>query len=745
MKKFLLSAFFTLLTLHLSAHTPTAGGDSDYEQTPDATFVPAMVQVIDQDIDQTITDLEEQGIIVLRHRGNILLVFVPIDYWEEDSEKAKRKLKDAFGGARIEISKPRINKPMMDQARYFNNANLIAAGEGLPNPFDGEGVVVGICDIGLDTRHPNFLSVDGKECRIRKVVHYEEKQGKRTVYETPEEIYNWRTDNEDDWHGTHVTGIAAGGYTKPVRPLFEVEEGRDPNNITLHSLAPKADIVFTGSQLSDVGLLAGVEDIIDYAKENHNPAVINLSMGNYLGPHDGSSLFSQYLDMCAEDAIICLSSGNSGGGYYNLDGKFRSDGTATSMSFDFTETAKELRVRPNDWGGTDYYGETEIWSKDATPFNFTFYLHSSSNVNNKIDIYEPLKSEDGEPADWGLSVEPESEDYDPTFAGIYKDDSYVKATAQISPLNGRYYVSLEFVLKTDVHQGNNAWAEYWAGIKLEGEPGTHVDIHTMSPLFLRQENKIGSHPMPDNKLNISDLATGFKVISVGMMNNTEVRNEPGYRKGEPDQDSGYGTLKDGRVLPITVAPGAYMYSSISSAYIGKYPDYLQYVDYDADVDGETYYWIGTTGTSMSCPFVVSGIATWLQAYPYLTSEKAIEIIRETNQKNGYPYESDPRHGQGWFNAYEGLKKVLTLEIPTGVESPDVLNIAVKVERGQLIIGNPGGQQLAINIYSPDGRPEERIRVTDTINNISLSHLSKGIHVIHIKDINGQSKTLKAIL
>lgn len=47
-------------------------------------------------------------------------------------------------------------------------------------------------------------------------------------------------------------------------------------------IARDADIVVSTSTLTDVGLLAGVEDIIDYAKEVGKPCVINLSMGNYI-------------------------------------------------------------------------------------------------------------------------------------------------------------------------------------------------------------------------------------------------------------------------------------------------------------------------------------------------------------------------------------------------------------------------------------------------------------------------------
>ena len=173
MKKYLLLICCILTASSFYAFRPSAGGDFDYTEDEEATHIPAMIQVTDGDIDEIIADLELQGIIILRHRGNIILSLIPVD-----SPSLKHRAK---GIDRIEISKPRRNRPLMREARLFNNANYINEGHSLPQPYNGKGVVVGVCDIGMDTRHPNFLDENGNECRIRRVVHYKEQQGLRTV------------------------------------------------------------------------------------------------------------------------------------------------------------------------------------------------------------------------------------------------------------------------------------------------------------------------------------------------------------------------------------------------------------------------------------------------------------------------------------------------------------------------------------------------------------------------------------
>lgn len=747
-------------------------GDSDFDENAEenATHIPAMILVGETDVETSIKELESQGITVLYHRDNILLTYVPIELAEEgennenddetgnnedgdeigdnedgegiednddgegkvddnevdssieesDGEEVLARLKSRGKIKRIIYSKPRRNTPLMKEARYFNNAFLIEEGKDLPQPFDGKGVVVGVCDLGLDVRHPNFLSSDGKECRIRKVVEYKELFGERVEYNTPEDIYEWHTDTRDDWHATHVTGIAAGSHR---------ESG-------YYSLAPESDIVFSSSMLSDVGLLAGVEDIISYAKEVGKPAVINLSMGNYVGPHDGSSLFTQYLDKCADDAIICLSIGNEGEG-----------ARPRSASFEFSESNPEYRFATCNYSGKDVAGEYDIWSRDETPFSFAFYLNSTSGGAYRKDLFEYSEIPADGITEWRMSVDPEDTDFNELLAQYYKS-GYIRFKGGISPLNGHFFLNVEFDLQTEISHftgdKEEAWAEFWPAIKLKGEEGCRIDAFVGGDIFFHQER---GFPKPDNAICASDLATGFRTISVGMMNNTDVIDNPregdGMGKGEVSLYSSYGTLPDGRIVPTTCAPGAYMTSSISSPFLEEHPEELQYIDDSSEYNGETVYWIATLGTSMSCPYVVSAIATWLQAYPKLTSEEAIDIIIKTNQTTGYPDPENPRHGMGWLNPYSGLQEVVglaALKVGT-VEAP---LITLKIEGNELIIGNPSGDKVYIDVYNTAGCLINKKELKGTLMNLSLAELPQGVHIVKVTDLNGNSNTLKFV-
>ena len=247
---------------------------------------------------------------------------------------------------------------------------------------------------------------------------------------------------------------------------------------------------------------------------------------------------------------------------------------------------------------------------------------------------------------------------------------------------------------------------------------------------------------------ISDLATGHNTISVGMTCNTDIQegypSGSGYTQGDVCIYSGYGTLNDGRKLPLTCAPGAYVISSISSAYLEAHPDYIQYTDFSMPYGDGNAYWIGTLGTSMSCPFVVSAIATWLQAYPNLTSSQAQQIILDTNRTYGYPNEEDPRHGMGWLDAYAGMQKVLDLA-SLGVTDMEATQSIVKVEGNNLLIGNPGAGALHLDIYGASGLLVDSFSVSGTSLSHDLSYLSAGVYLVRVSDRSGKSTTLKIAL
>ena len=113
-------------------------------------------------------------------------------------------------------------------------------------------------------------------------------------------------------HGTHVMDIAAGNG----RGLFGREGVAPEAEIIFVQLPP--ELVAAGGVLLSQRIQDGVHYIFDRAKKleamrgHPVPAVVNVSYGNYVGPHDGSSDLEESFEtlLAVPDRAIVVSAGN---------------------------------------------------------------------------------------------------------------------------------------------------------------------------------------------------------------------------------------------------------------------------------------------------------------------------------------------------------------------------------------------------------------------------------------------------
>lgn len=67
----------------------------------------------------------------------------------------------------IQIDEPVY--PNLDNARVDTRVDSVHNGYSLPMPYNGDGVVMGIVDVGFDFKHPAFFDTTGVNYRIKKV------------------------------------------------------------------------------------------------------------------------------------------------------------------------------------------------------------------------------------------------------------------------------------------------------------------------------------------------------------------------------------------------------------------------------------------------------------------------------------------------------------------------------------------------------------------------------------------------
>ncbi|MDE7412407.1 MAG: S8 family serine peptidase [Muribaculaceae bacterium] len=709
-----ISVYAGLLTCSLQSFAAgTYSGDSEEIRTPDDTYYAAIIELDDNN---DMIDLEKEGVIILRQRGQLLLCYVPNETNNPSTRAESSKDLHKIEGVK-NIHRGRRTVPSMDRAVEWFEASAIHTGISLPAPYTGKGVVTGICDIGIDPLHVAFLDAEG-ESRIKRLVQYIEGDGKRIDMHTAQEYAEWETDTRDNWHATHVAGIMAGSY------------GR------YSGMAPDSEIVITTSHLSDVGLLCGAEDILEYAKECGKPAVINMSMGNFIGPHDGSSLFSRYLDLIGEEATVVLSAGNAGNMAISLRHTFSTE-----------KDSAALAIYSTDWVQFNPYGAVDIWSLDSSPLKVRLGIRDSDRGEDVI--YYPWQSlQDGQT--YTITSDPcfipsspdDIANHDPDFAGIYK--GWFSISGGIDRTNGRYHAILEYDAHTDIMSDKGRWARYVPVVEIAGESGTTAEIYADGQYTVFRQ--LPGEPAPGSLLSFSDLATGNNLISVGMFINRDslpLANgeiiSTGEEAGTISPHSSYATLADGRVMPITVAPGQSMISAISNPYLEANPD-SETINLTENIGGKEYSWATCSGTSMSSPYVAGAIACWLEALPGLDIDQIKEIVAASN-RHDYPDRENPRHGSGWFDPLQGLKyafdRFSSVSVPDNSGQRSRLSYSDRI----LTLWNPGLSNAAIDIYAFSGEKIVSYESSLPSECFSLDTLPPGLYIASLRNSGVSIKVL----
>ena len=210
--------------------------------------------------------LEQMGIEVRFVLDDMVALVIPADKMTELEQV------DAFSYVRADeyVKKDNEEARLTTGVEQVNTASASQA-NGLPEAFTGEGVVLGIIDGGIDFNHAAFCHPDGTT-RVKKVFYFT--NDKMKAY-TGNKISKLTSDGIDS-HGTHVAAIAGGS------DLGNGQKG----------VAPQADLILCGidEELSNVNIIDCIKSIFDYADQVGKPAVINLSLGNPLGLHDGSEM-----------------------------------------------------------------------------------------------------------------------------------------------------------------------------------------------------------------------------------------------------------------------------------------------------------------------------------------------------------------------------------------------------------------------------------------------------------------------
>jgi len=676
--------------------------------------------------------LADEDIIVVSSAGNMAVLSLPVDELEHLSTNECVE----------SVSAGYMNHPTMYYARTSGHVDAVQSGDGLPRYFTGKNVVVGMMDQGLDPNHINFT--DGGNyttSRVKAVYAYDGRDGVPTQSATtPEEIGKFTSDNTKTSHGTHVMGIAAGSFSG--NGSFGLN-GKSYTNTSMpyYGIATQADIVMAGGIFSDANIISGVENVIGYAESVGKPAVVNLSLGGILGPHDGTDAMCQYLARLGERAIICIAAGNDGDNDCAMSMSGGGGGIAASL---LKNNAVGFNISTTD---TEPY-IMQFWGNDSQEFTFDFVIY---NTDTKSVVYSlPIPNTNGrQVAVGGLSTDA-SYNRDANFDAAFTEKSYAAFWSQVED-NNRYCVLMQCVL----NRGNVTNYALMPAIRVSRVKGQTVCGYLYTPAdnevgkFVKESGSgwkdlyWGSTVCSSNG-TISDMATGSNVISVGAYTSSKyftLENGNAYLYdgatdgGQICNFSSYGTNPvTGETYPFVSAPGSAIVSSVSNYDTTDYN-----VCGNAGGNGRSNLWGVMQGTSMACPFVSGTMALWLEADPSLTVAEAREIIAAT----AVPYTGSDSNlkikwGHGRLDALAGIKEVLRRKAEAGIDGvvADAGGYVITPvgDRGYNIVVDGAGEVTA-RLYNMQGVAVATATARGNEVSLQADGVGGGVYVLAVESPN----------
>ncbi|PAX60700.1 S8 family peptidase [Brunnivagina elsteri] len=441
-----------------------------------------------------LSHLEVSGIQVNQNTGSVRTAFLPIEGLDALSEES----------AVVRIKPSRKMKLSMDVAPGKVKLPEFKNKTGLT----GKGVVIGVVDSGIDAKHPAFagriLSIWDQTMSGPGVA-----EGKYGAEFKGEQL---TISQDEDGHGTHVSGIASGA------------------DATYGGVAPEAELVVVRSDLQDAHIADGIRYVFRIARELGKPAVVNLSLGGHADAHDGSDSLSKIIDAeTGPGKIVCCAAGNEGNDNIHGQGLV----AASSMH--------SMRFR--------------------VPLSQVGIVWLNGWYSNSAELEVQLRSPSGFVTPWQKVIT----DGNPSKNYTLSDARIEIATPGKDGANGDYnfFVQIRGIGPSPVTGGvwqlrlrNNSAKETCVNVWTIDNTGSVFFTGTS----VQDSMKIGSPGASKSAVTVAAYTTRTKYTDIDGK-----EREVGLKLDDISDFSSEGPLRNGEQKPDVAAPGAMIVSAMSSA------------------------------------------------------------------------------------------------------------------------------------------------------------------------------------
>lgn len=601
---------------------------------------------------------------------------------------------------------------------------------GLPMDYDGQGVIVGIIDVGFDFQHRAFKQENNlSKSRIVRVYNTHDNSGHiaryNRVIKLPGSVFmgneiNALTTDNTSTHGTHTASIAAGTHVNGYG-----------------GMAPKADIVLCAVTVLDgsmslVEVANCVRYIDSYADSVGKPCVMSVSVSTGNGQHDGKDYLSKVISqIMGPGRIFVISSGNNGNKPFYAH-RLATPSNPLNLLLFYNKKATE--------DSTYYYGGhySEIWMrKNRTSYNYKLHI---LDKQTRTIVWE------SEQFSGSTVIGADVLNHYYTYDSTVDTTGFIKTISKTSSDGQKYGLEIEvYNLITKSYKVSNGVkrSRYAIGVSICPRYLSSCDIDAwvyvtssgfgtyLSPVTASDGTVVqnGFYASVSDSCSIGSYAVGDSIISAGAF---AARNSYySYYKDMIIEDrtvtigdicsfSSYqapGIGPTGAALPTVCAPGYYVVAAGSrySYFASRHINTVMKTE-----DG--CYWGVMSGTSMAAPTVAGIIALWLQAKPDLSVAEIKDIIAQTAIKDAFTSygENSIRFGpNGKIDALAGMDLVLRhMDVLRGDANSDgVVNIIdLTVIIDYLLTGQSGD---TFNPIAADVDENGNVSVTDVSALIDL--------------------------